>query len=186
MISGNLDQRQSNRVASLIILAVSAAATVFLFWIIYFREGSAARPDWVSGLPLFNALCNALSASFLGLGVWAIKNKNEILHRNLLLSAFGASAAFLVGYVLYYVFSGNTPFTTQGWIRPVYFFILISHVLLSIVALPMVLANFYLGLTNQRSLHRRFSKLVFPIWMYVSVTGVLVYLILRVITGHPA
>jgi putative membrane protein len=182
----SLEPSKSNRIAGIVILAVSLVATAFLFWIIYFRDPSSLRPDWMRHLPLFNALCNALSALFLGWGVWAIKNKKELLHRNLLLSAFGASTAFLVGYITYYVFSGNTPFTTQGWIRPVYFFILVTHVLLSIVALPMVLANFYLGLTNQRGLHRRFSKVVFPVWMYVSVTGVVVYWILRVLTGHLA
>jgi putative membrane protein len=84
-----------------------------------------------------------------------------------------------VSYVIYHFFHGDTLFPGQGWIRPVYFFILISHIGLSIVALPLILAALWYGLRSQFKFHRRIARWTFPIWLYVSVTGVIVYVLLK-------
>ena len=96
-----------------------------------------------------------------------------------MLSALGLSAAFLVSYLIYHTFHGDTPFLGEGWIRPVYFFILISHVGLSAVMLPLILITLYFALTGKLNLHPKVARYTLPLWLYVSVTGVLVYLLLH-------
>ncbi len=161
------------------ILAVSAAAVAFLFWIIYFKEGVARSADARSVLPAVNASLNAASATCIALGIACIRRRQVQPHTALMIAAFLFSAAFLVCYITYYWLHGNTVFTGQGWIRPVYFAVLISHILLSIVALPMVLTTFYFSMTQQFSRHRRLARWTFPIWLYVSGTGVVVFFLVR-------
>ena len=161
------------------ILAVSAAAVAFLFWIIYFKEGVARSADARSVLPAVNASLNAASATCIALGIAFIRRRQVQPHTALMIAAFLFSAAFLVCYITYYWLHGNTVFTGQGWIRPVYFAVLISHILLSIVALPMVLTTFYFSMTQQFSRHRRLARWTFPIWLYVSGTGVVVFFLVR-------
>jgi putative membrane protein len=158
-----------------VVVAVSAAAIAFLFWLIYFKPGTAGEASWTWILPPLNAALNAASALCLGLGVAAVRGGNRELHKKLLLAAFVFSSLFLVSYIAYYAFHGNTRFLAQGWIRPVYFFTLISHILLSIVALPMVLYTFTLAFLEKWKVHRAWARWTFPIWMYVSVTGVAVF-----------
>ncbi|MBK6687349.1 MAG: DUF420 domain-containing protein [Deltaproteobacteria bacterium] len=169
----------SNRVPLAAIGGISLAAIGFLFWLIYFREGPAGAAETVAFLPYVNATFNALSASALLLGVVAIKRNDRALHQRLTTLALIFSALFLVSYIVYHSLHGDTLFPGQGVIRPIYFFILISHIGLSIVAFPLVLTTFYLAWTDQMTKHRRLAKVTFPLWLYVSVTGVAIVALLK-------
>jgi putative membrane protein len=158
---------------------VCSAAIAFLVWLIYFHEGSPTGGD--SSLPAFNALFNSISALLLVAGLRAIKKGKRALHKQLMLSAIVFSALFLINYIYYHYSQGDTLFQGQGAVRPLYFALLISHVVLSIVALPMILTSVYLGLSGRFAIHKKLSRWTWGAWMYVSVTGVLVYVMLHVI-----
>ena len=162
-----------------LILAVSAAALLFLVWLIYFKAPAAAQVAWVSNLSAVNAALNSLSTVFLLLGFREIRARNFAKHMRFMITAFITSALFLVSYIVYHHFVGDTPFTGQGFIRPVYFFILISHIVLSIFVVPLVLSSFLFAFSGKFSTHRKVSKWTFPIWLYVSVTGVMVFFMLK-------
>ena len=162
-----------------LILAVSAAALLFLVWLIYFKAPAVAQVAWVSNLSAVNAALNSLSTVFLLLGFREIRARNFAKHMRFMIAAFITSALFLVSYIVYHHFVGDTPFTGQGFIRPVYFFILISHIVLSIFVVPLVLSSFLFAFSGKFSTHRKVSKWTFPIWLYVSVTGVLVFFMLK-------
>jgi len=159
--------------------AVTLAAMTFLIWLLFFRAGCAEGSAAVSQLPAVNALLNATSTVILLAGFWAIKNRREVLHKNLMISAFVVSTLFLISYVYYHSLQGDTKFLGEGWIRPVYFFILVTHIVLSMVVFPMVLSTIYFGLTDKRSTHRKIARITLPIWLYVSVTGVVIFFLLR-------
>ncbi len=161
-----------------IIAALSVTIAAFLFWLIYFK-GRAEAPQWIALLPAANASFNALSAICLMLGYVNIRRGNRLAHMRLMVSATAFSALFLVSYITYHYFHGDTKFPGHGWIRPAYFFILISHIGLSMIALPLILATLWFAVRRQFRFHRRVAPWTLPIWLYVSVTGVLVYLILR-------
>ena len=162
-----------------LILTVSAAALLFLVWLIYFKAPAAAQVAWVSNLSAVNAALNSLSTVFLLLGFREIRARNFTKHMRFMIAAFITSALFLVSYIVYHHFVGDTPFTGQGFIRPVYFFILISHIVLSIFVVPLVLSSFLFAFSGKFSTHRKVSKWTFPIWLYVSVTGVMVFFMLK-------
>ena len=163
------------------IAVLSVAVAAFLIWLIYFK-GREAAPGWVASLPAANATFNSLSAICLVCGYLNIRRKRIAIHKRFMLSAATFSALFLVSYITYHYFHGDTRFPGHGWIRPVYFFILISHIGLSMVALPIIFATLYFALTNSFARHRKVARWTFPIWLYVSVTGVLVFAILRAYT----
>lgn len=159
-------------------LFVSALAVAFLFWIIYLRKGGG-EPASLTFLPAVNAALNATTTAFLLRGWFAIRSGNRALHAFCQKTAFVFSAVFLICYIVYHSVHGDSRFLGQGPIRPVYFFILISHIILSIVALPMVLATFFFALTARFETHRRLARITFPVWLYVSITGVLIFAILK-------
>ena len=161
-----------------LILAVSAAALLFLVWLIYFKAPAATEVAWVSNLSAVNAALNSLSTVFLLLGFREIRARNFAKHMRFMISAFITSALFLVSYIVYHHFVGDTPFTGQGFIRPVYFFILISHIVLSIFVVPLVLSSFLFAFSGKFSTHRKVSKWTFPIWLYVSITGIIIFVML--------
>lgn len=161
------------------IVALSAGAIGFLFWLIYFKEGLPRGSGEVSRLPAVNASLNASSAFCLAVGLIFAKRRHMRAHGLMMASAFVFSTAFLVCYILYYWLHGNTVFTGQGLIRPIYFSILISHILLSIVALPLVLTTFYTSLTGQFTRHKQLARWTAPIWLYVSITGVAVFFMVK-------
>ena len=164
-----------------IIIGVSLAALLFLIWLIYIKPPSETIADWVYNLPALNASFNTLSTIFLLLGFREIKNRNFSRHMKFMLSAFVTSALFLTTYVVYHHFAGDTKFMGEGFIRPIYFFILISHIILSAFVVPLVLSSFYLAFSGRFEKHRKVSKWTFPIWLYVSVTGVMVFFMLRLL-----
>lgn len=129
-------------------------------------------------LPGVNAVLNSTSLMLLVTGFVLIKRGRVTAHRNVMTAAFGVSVLFLVSYLTYHFQMGDTKFTGQGWIRPVYFFILITHIILAAVLPVLAIRTLYLGYRGRVEKHRRIAKITFPIWVYVSVTGVIVYLML--------
>ena len=129
-------------------------------------------------LPTVNATLNALSGAFLLIGYVLIRRRQINAHRNAMLGAFASSTLFLISYLVYHAEVGSKPFAGQGVIRYVYFAVLISHVVLAAVILPMAILTLSRALRGRYEAHKRIAKWTFPTWMYVSVTGVIVYLML--------
>jgi uncharacterized membrane protein YozB (DUF420 family) len=132
----------------------------------------------VHDLPAVNASLNALSGLLLLIGFTLIHNRRIEAHRKCMIAAFTASCLFLVCYVIYHAQVGSVPFTRQGFVRPLYFTILLTHVILAFAVVPLAIITLSRGLKGRYPQHRRIAKWTFPIWLYVSVTGVLVYVLL--------
>lgn len=129
-------------------------------------------------LPHVNAALNATSAVFLVSGFYFIHKRNVAAHRACMLGALGASAVFLSCYLLYHFAHGSTKFKGDGWLRTLYLTILTSHTVLAVVILPFVFLTFRRAFRGENERHRKIAKITFPMWLYVSVTGVIVYLML--------
>ena len=135
-------------------------------------------------LPPVNATLNALSAVFLGCGLYFIRRQRRVAHRNCMISAFITSAIFLVCYITYhtylarYLHRGPTVFRNPPWFRPIYLALLISHTILAVAIVPMVLVTLSRALKERFEAHKRIARWTWPLWMYVSVTGVIVYMML--------
>ena len=129
----------------------------------------------LSDLPAINATLNGLSAFLLSLGFFFIRRKAVTAHKACMVSAFVTSTLFLVSYLLYHAQVGSVPFRGEGWIRPVYFAILISHSVLAAATVPLVLVTLSRALRGRFDRHARIARWTLPVWLYVSVTGVLVY-----------
>lgn len=125
--------------------------------------------------PALNACLNALSAGLLLAGVFFIRRNNVAAHRACMGSAFFTSTLFLISYVIYHLQAGSVRYTGTGEMRTLYFTILVSHSILAVVVVPMVLRALYLALRNRFPEHRAIARWTFPIWLYVSVTGVVIY-----------
>ena len=132
-----------------------------------------------ANLPAFNAIFNLFSTLCLIAGYIAIKNKKENLHRNLMVSALIFSSIFLAGYLTYHYHHGSTKFPDLGWIKTLYLCILIPHIILAVVMVPMILITFKHAFARNWEKHRRIARITFPIWMYVSFTGVVIYLMIH-------
>jgi putative membrane protein len=158
--------------------ATSLLAVAFLFWLLYLRRGGGDAAA-LSFLPAVDAGLNATTSLFLIRGWFAIRAGNRELHAFCQKTAFVFSALFLVCYILYHSVHGDSHYPGHGFLRGVYFFILVSHILLSMAALPMVLAAFFFALTGRFASHRKLARVTFPIWLYVSLTGVLVFAFLK-------
>lgn len=135
-------------------------------------------PAFVPYLPKLNAFINATCSVLLIVSLYSIKNKNVVRHKKLNLTAFVLSSIFLLSYVTFHSFGVETKFPADNPLRPVYLTILISHIILAAIVLPLVLLSFYYGLTNKVTTHRKIAKWSFPIWLYVTITGVVVYLMI--------
>lgn len=131
-----------------------------------------------SFLPPIYASINGLTAVLLLVSYWAIRNGKRALHKRINLLCIGFSAAFLVMYVLYHMTSAPTPYGGTGFMKGVYYFILITHILLSVAVVPLILFTLSRALAENFERHRRLAKFTFPIWLYVAITGVLVYLMI--------
>ena len=133
---------------------------------------------FINYLPKANAIFNSLSAFCVLAGYLAIKKRKRELHLKFMLCALTFSFLFLISYLIYHTFHGDTLYEGEGLKRIFYFFILISHILLSAVVLPMILTTVYFAVTGNFAKHPIIARLTMPIWLYVSVTGVMIYLIL--------
>jgi putative membrane protein len=160
------------------IIALSAIASLFLCWLVYFHAPTDVTGTHLLFLPSLNALLNALSAIALVIGFRLIRAHRVSGHRAAMFAAFVFSCLFLVTYITNHALHGDMRFQGAGAIRYIYFPLLISHIGLSVVALPMILITFFLSLTGRFPAHRRLARFTFPIWLYVSVTGVIVYAML--------
>lgn len=161
------------------IFTLSVLALVFLFWLLYFKETAAETMDWVRRLPTLNATFNSISTVLLVLGFLEIKKRNFDRHMRFMMAAFVFSTLFLVSYVVYHNFVGHTTFPGTGFIRPVYFTILIAHIILSTLVVPLILSSFYFAFSGRFEAHRKLSRITFPVWMFVSVSGVVIFFILN-------
>ena len=129
-------------------------------------------------IPFINAILNAIVSVLLIVGFTFIVNKKVDAHKKTMLAAFACSGLFLVLYVVYHSLSKETHFGGEGWIRPVYFFLLITHIILAAVSFPLILITLSRALQQRFDKHKKIAKIVFPIWLYVTVTGVIVYLMI--------
>src|ERR1700693_4095064 len=161
------------------IVVVSGLAVTFLLWLLYVHHASAAFAGRWMFLPALNAVLNGLCAIALCVGLYFIKQGNREAHRNSMLLAFVFSSIFLVSYIVNHALHGDTIFPGHGSVRTLYLSILTSHVVLSMAALPMVLPTFFFSLTGRFAMHRRIARFTFPIWLYVSITGVVVFVFLK-------
>jgi|TARA_B110000444_G_scaffold99861_1_gene94581 putative membrane protein len=160
-------------IVSLSIIVPIAVASLFLLpedWKLQFGNAN------FRSLPFFHAILNGSTAILLLVAFGLIKTKNVAFHRLANILAFSLSAVFLVSYVVSHISNPDAHFGGQGWVRYLYFFILITHITLSIPVLPLAMLSIYRGWNNQISAHKKLVKWTFPIWMYVAITGVLVYI----------
>src|SRR5271165_4292347 len=160
------------------IIGVSIVATLFLFWLIYVHPASDAAAVRYTFLPNLNALLNGLSAVALLIGFYFIKQRRIAAHRASMMTAFVFSSLFLISYIANHALHGDQRYPIHDTIYHIYRPLLISHIVLAIVALPVVLITFYLSLSGRIPAHRRLAKITFPLWLYVSVTGVIVRIML--------
>ena len=135
-------------------------------------------PGFVKKLPTLNAILNGTCSLLLIASYYFIRKKDVATHKKLNLITFVLSSLFLLSYVTFHSFGIETKFPADNPIRPYYLLILISHIILAAVVLPLVLLSFYYGLTNKVTAHRKLTRFSFPIWLYVTVTGVVVYLMI--------
>jgi len=163
---------------------VSVAAIAVLATLMLKRAPAGVVAPSVAALPTVNALLNTASAVLLTAGFVFIRRRNVVAHRACMLGAFAVSVLFLACYLVYHAHAGSRPFAGRGWIRPIYFVLLVSHIVLAAVIVPLALTTIYRGLSAYRGLpaqidrHKRLARRTLPIWLYVSVTGVIVYVLL--------
>ena len=129
-------------------------------------------------LPPIYATVNGLTAVLLGLAFFAIKKKNSVLHKNLMTTAIWCSGAFLIMYVAYHMTSDSTKFGGEGFVKYFYYFILLTHIIMSIVVIPFVLITYVRAITNNFEKHKKIARVTFPLWLYVAVSGVIVYIMI--------
>jgi len=132
----------------------------------------------LSDLPPINACLNSLSAVFLTLGYIFIRQKKITLHRNCMIAAFCTSTIFLIFYLYYHFHAGRTVFKDPQWFRPIYLGLLLTHTVLAVVIVPMILMTLNRAMKERYELHKKIARWTWPLWMYVSVTGVLIYFLL--------
>lgn len=160
---------------SIIIVAVVA--------VLYFLGGQAgAGVDLgfdLKVLPLANAIFNSFTTVFLAAAYIAIRRKQREIHKRFILAAFGTTALFLVTYLLYHSLAPSTPYGGEGFLRYFYYFVLLTHIVLAVVMVPLALFALFTGLNLEVRKHRPIAKWAMPVWLYVSISGVLVYLLIR-------
>ena len=157
---------------------LSAVIVAAVGYLLLGHDPGPGAPAGVSALPALNATLNASGAALLA-GGWVLIRRGRVAgHRACMLGAVVVSTAFLVSYVVYHSMAGSRPFTGQGWIRAVYFPILISHIVLAAGMVPFVLTTLYRALNGDFKRHARLARWTLPVWLYVSVTGVVVYWLL--------
>ncbi len=173
----NVRSSSESQLARMTIFGLSAFVVVAVAVAIYWLPKGAAT-NVPTTLATVNALLNAGATLCLLTGFAFIKARNIPAHRASMLSAFAFSSIFLITYLMHHAQVGSVPFRGEGLVRTVYFAILIPHILLAVVVVPLALFTIYRGWTNRIVLHRKVAKITLPIWLYVSVSGVVVYLML--------
>ncbi|QHL87092.1 DUF420 domain-containing protein [Nibribacter ruber] len=163
----------------LVLIAILSVVVPLLVTFLLFMPQTGKLGDIdVSFLPQLHAVINSLTAVALVVGYYFIKQQNRRYHRFAMTTAFVLSICFLVSYVLYHYQVAPTPFGGEGTIKMVYYFILLTHIVLAAVIVPLVLLSVYFALSKQYQKHKKVSRWTFPLWLYVSITGVLVYILI--------
>jgi putative membrane protein len=175
--------QSGTRSAIAAIFLISAAATAFLFWLIYVHPAAASSAQYAF-LPALNALLNGLSAIALLIGYTFIRARRIGAHRAAMMTAFGFSTLFLVSYILHHALHGDVRYPAHAALRTVYLPLLASHILLAVVALPLILVTFFFSLSGRIPQHRKVARWTFPLWLYVSITGVITWAMLRLAQGQ--
>ena len=158
------------------IVAVSALASALICYLVYFHAPTDVAGTQLHSLPLLNAILNGLSTFALIEGYRHIKDRRIKFHRASMFAAFFFSSIFLVSYLTNFTLHGETHFNRLSPWWPFYWKLLASHIILSVIALPIILITFFLSLTGRFPAHKRLARYTFPIWLYVSITGVIVYI----------
>lgn len=184
MERGNISLLKNETKVKSWIVGISIAIPVVVAILIYMPTKVDLGADWVYFLPHLNAVINSAATIALIAGLIFIKQKNIPYHRASMSIAFGLGAIFLVSYVIYHGAAESTTFGGDGLIRIVYYFLLLTHIVLAAVALFPILFAYYYGLTDQIVKHRKVVKFAYPIWLYVTVTGVVVYLLISPYYTH--
>lgn len=157
------------------ILVVSALASALICWLVYFHAPTDVTGAHLRSLPLLNAVLNGLATLAIVTGFVEIRRRRVLEHRASMFFAFFFSAIFLASYLLNFALHGETKFNRLSPYWPFYWKLLASHIVLSVVALPLILITFFLSLTGRFPTHQKVARWTFPIWLYVSVTGVIIY-----------
>lgn len=180
MLVGRLDKKLPEyQILSLSLDALSLRLTFrFIYYSGQQKNSNQKIRMKISDLPSLNALLNLFSTICLTLGYIAIKRKKTETHKKFMISALVFSAFFLTGYLVYHYHHGSTKFPELGWIKTIYLIILIPHIILAAAMVPMIAFTFHYAFTGQFEKHKKIARLTFPIWMYVSVTGVIIFLML--------
>jgi putative membrane protein len=168
--------KQRNYTAVIVALTIAINAIVAILYFMPKYEGMGGVN--LTFLPFLNAICNSFTFIFLIAALVSIKQKNIQRHRRYIFAAFTTTAIFLISYVTYHAFAPNTHYGGQGILRPIYYFILITHIVLSAAIVPLALITVTRGLNMQVEKHRKIARWTMPLWLYVSFTGVLVYLMI--------
>ncbi|HER40146.1 MAG TPA: DUF420 domain-containing protein [Salinimicrobium catena] len=167
--------KNRDRVMVPVIVSVSILVPVLVLILMYLPERFNFTGVEMGTFPFFHAVLNFCTALLLVAGYISMRRKELKWHRNLMITAFFLSAIFLVSYVISKISNDPVPYGGEGLLRPIYFFVLITHILLSAIIVPLVLFTMYRGLTGEVEKHRKIARYTFPVWLYVAVTGVLVY-----------
>jgi uncharacterized membrane protein YozB (DUF420 family) len=170
-----LPARAEPRAVRWSILAISALAVAVVAAVIYGRPPAAAGVRPPSALASLNALLNAAAAACLLTGYAYIRRGRVAAHRRAMLTAFALSCVFLVSYLAHHAQVGSVPFRGEGWLRPLYFGLLLPHILGAAAVVPLALFAIYRGWTGRIAAHRRVVRVALPLWLYVSVSGVVLY-----------
>jgi len=160
------------------IIIISILIPVVVAILLFMPSKINVGAEWVYFLPHLNAVINSAASVALIVALIFVKQKKYAYHGATMSVAMALGAIFLVSYVIYHGSAESTSFGGEGWIRPVYYFLLITHIVFAAVALFPILFAYYYGYTDQRAKHRKVVKFAYPIWLYVSVTGVIVYLMI--------
>lgn len=166
-----LDEKKYNKL--IVILSVAIPIVVAILFGV-----KIPNVEPLSFLPPIYATINGFTALILVAAYMAIRNKRLILHKNLMTTAIGCSVVFLMLYVAYHMTSDSTKFGGEGPIKYIYYFILITHILLSIIVIPFVLITYVRAITNHIEKHKKIARITFPLWLYVAISGVIVYIMI--------
>lgn len=174
--------KKTNLSPFIVIGTGSILVFIFIFWILYFREGDYIAIDsWTKSLSSINAGLNFLTTILLILGFIEIKRENKIYHTRYMVSAIALSILFLISYLTYHYFVGHVPFAAvESYKRNIYFFILITHIICAMILVPIASILIYHAIKENHEVHKKLGRWVFPVWLYVSSTGVIIYLLLKI------
>ncbi|MFO8147943.1 MAG: DUF420 domain-containing protein [Bacteroidota bacterium] len=165
-----------DKIAIPAIITISVVVPILVLILMYLPERYNLFGTQSGTFPFFHAVLNGSTALLLLFGYFFMRRKEYKWHRNFMITAFLLSAIFLVSYVISKISNDPIPYGGEGFLRYIYFFILITHIALSAIIVPLVLFTMYRGLTGQYKKHAKIARWTFPIWLYVAITGVLVYL----------